>query len=465
MLRRKSNTAFKPAGEAKKCKTFNSVKTDGTTSSALCALYEQHTFDAILESTADLITRLASEATTKGPITRFHAKQPPEVGLRAYLTRLVQYTPYSHDAILLLLLYIYRLPKAADPTDTVSPLSSKSFDEPTDLTAPYLRTGILQPHEIALRRQDAASSSSSSLSSLASLDSVASLPSLASTSSSSASSITGSSFDLTRPSDRKSRFRLRKREQAPPVSMNTFTMHRLVLATLLVASKFISDSHITQTRAAKVGGLTPMELRALEIDVLFELDCRLTWTKDEMDDIARLLCRTMAKASAPETDNPTVRRKSQVERPPPRSALVRTQSGTTPSLAPRRSVAIITPSSDSEDASSLSGESSQSDAIATALCQTLNASPRRRSPKHAEVSFWAMREHDEHAQGETASGSEEEEGASSPGAHSFRSSRTTTKYDSMTPRMRALSTTSSPRLLSDSDDDRGQADSPPRGSP
>ena len=66
-----------------------------------------------------------------------------------------------------------------------------------------------------------------------------------------------------------------KHGSPPPPLINSYTIHRLLAATLLCASRFTSDSNIHQTRAAKVGGVERLELVRLEVEVLKALEWRL----------------------------------------------------------------------------------------------------------------------------------------------------------------------------------------------
>ncbi|KDE08558.1 hypothetical protein MVLG_01335 [Microbotryum lychnidis-dioicae p1A1 Lamole] len=77
--------------------------------------------------------------------------------------------------------------------------------------------------------------------------------------------------------------------------INTFTIHRLVLAALLVACKSECDGHLSQRRVAKVGGVTMRELIQLEVDVLALLDWRLTYTLNAVEDLSRTLWELAGK--------------------------------------------------------------------------------------------------------------------------------------------------------------------------
>lgn len=65
-------------------------------------------------------------------------------------------------------------------------------------------------------------------------------------------------------------------------AIDSYNVHRLVIAGITVASKFFSDVFYTNSRYAKVGGLPPHELNQLELQFLLLNDFRLTIPLEEM---------------------------------------------------------------------------------------------------------------------------------------------------------------------------------------
>lgn len=78
------------------------------------------------------------------------------------------------------------------------------------------------------------------------------------------------------------------RPKATPI-LNAYTLHRLALTSLLIACKFSVDGTLSQTRAAKVGGVTPHELCKLEGEGLRLLGWSLMWSLEEIEDACREL--------------------------------------------------------------------------------------------------------------------------------------------------------------------------------
>ncbi|KAJ7590722.1 cyclin-domain-containing protein [Mycena floridula] len=71
--------------------------------------------------------------------------------------------------------------------------------------------------------------------------------------------------------------------------IDSFNIHRLVIAGVTVASKFFSDVFYTNSRYAKVGGLPQSELNQLELHFLLLNDFRLVIPQDEMQRYAEQL--------------------------------------------------------------------------------------------------------------------------------------------------------------------------------
>lgn len=75
--------------------------------------------------------------------------------------------------------------------------------------------------------------------------------------------------------------------------LNSYTLHRLLLSTLLVSAKFISDEgSASSSRASKVGGVERKELLKLELAVLELLEWGLGFEEEELERIARTILAT-----------------------------------------------------------------------------------------------------------------------------------------------------------------------------
>jgi len=58
--------------------------------------------------------------------------------------------------------------------------------------------------------------------------------------------------------------------------VSSLTVHRVMIATVVVASKSLCDNYYTNVHYAKVGGISLNELNTLELELLFLLDWKLT---------------------------------------------------------------------------------------------------------------------------------------------------------------------------------------------
>ncbi|CAG8563298.1 9214_t:CDS:2 [Dentiscutata erythropus] len=65
-------------------------------------------------------------------------------------------------------------------------------------------------------------------------------------------------------------------------SIDSFNIHRLIIAGIMVSSKFFSDVFFTNSRYAKVGGLPVSELNQLELEFLVLNDFRLAISVEEL---------------------------------------------------------------------------------------------------------------------------------------------------------------------------------------
>lgn len=80
--------------------------------------------------------------------------------------------------------------------------------------------------------------------------------------------------------------------------VDSFNIHRLVIAGVTCASKFFSDVFYTNSRYAKVGGLPLVELNHLELQFLLLNDFRLAVPLEEMEAYGTMLVEFYAREIA-----------------------------------------------------------------------------------------------------------------------------------------------------------------------
>ncbi|KAJ3277457.1 hypothetical protein HK104_003286 [Borealophlyctis nickersoniae] len=75
----------------------------------------------------------------------------------------------------------------------------------------------------------------------------------------------------------------------PPVVINSYNVHRLLIAGVMVAVKFLSDIFFTNVHISRVGGLPVQELNALEIEFLLLHEFNLNVSVEEIQQCGDML--------------------------------------------------------------------------------------------------------------------------------------------------------------------------------
>ncbi|KAK6940822.1 Cyclin PHO80-like [Dillenia turbinata] len=91
--------------------------------------------------------------------------------------------------------------------------------------------------------------------------------------------------------------------QRMDVCLTSLNVHRLLITSIMVATKFVDDAFFNSAYYAKVGGVSTMELNRLEMKFLFSLDFRLYVSVETF----RRYCSMLEKEAASGL---------QIERPP-----------------------------------------------------------------------------------------------------------------------------------------------------
>lgn len=88
--------------------------------------------------------------------------------------------------------------------------------------------------------------------------------------------------------------------------LNSYTIHRLLAASLSLASKFIADAYIPTNRASKVAGVTKTELPRLEIELLKILQWSLRFSLDHVEELAGIIVDYERGIDNEEEENKTI---------------------------------------------------------------------------------------------------------------------------------------------------------------
>ncbi|KJZ73015.1 hypothetical protein HIM_07587 [Hirsutella minnesotensis 3608] len=205
-------------------------------------------------------------------VLAFHGKNVPAITILSYLSRIHKYCPTTFEVFLSLLVYFDRM------TERVNDLVMKSE---AAASQPVIQTPSQQ--DIAME------------------DDISAVPDADESDSDLADDDDNhdAADDSTRP---ETQGRDAASEMQPSASgpvacfvVDSFNIHRLIIAGVTCASKFFSDVFYTNSRYAKVGGLPLAELNLLEIQFLVLNDFRLAVPVEDLEAYATMLVEFYAR--------------------------------------------------------------------------------------------------------------------------------------------------------------------------
>ncbi|KAK2755553.1 hypothetical protein FQN54_006493 [Arachnomyces sp. PD_36] len=202
-------------------------------------------------------------------VLAFHGKNVPSITILSYLSRIHKYCPTTYEVFLSLLVYFDRM------TETVNKTTLQSLQQRAD--------PIYTPRDPAQRP-----SSSSTPSQPSTHPPVVTPPSSArmdAQDTHSSPPTVPPSLSLTEEEESLSHYFV----------VDSFNIHRLVIAGVTCASKFFSDVFYTNSRYAKVGGLPLVELNHLELQFLLLNDFRLSVPVEELEAYGTMLVEFYAR--------------------------------------------------------------------------------------------------------------------------------------------------------------------------
>jgi len=86
----------------------------------------------------------------------------------------------------------------------------------------------------------------------------------------------------------------------PTIKITSNCIHRLLIASVMVATKFLEDIHYNNAMFAQIGGVSTQELNFLEIELLFALKFNLVVSPEEISTYSHtLMCMSVPKPLAP----------------------------------------------------------------------------------------------------------------------------------------------------------------------
>lgn len=194
-------------------------------------------------------------------VLAFHGKNVPSITILSYLSRIHKYCPTTYEVFLSLLVYFDRMTERVNAMP-IQALRADSDQEHSRPSSGYSAEG-----------SDLADSPPSSRS----------VPEMT-------ADLEKAQYTHAPPSDNAGAF---------PLShffvVDSFNIHRLVIAGVTCASKFFSDVFYTNSRYAKVGGLPLAELNHLELQFLLLNDFRLSVPVEELEAYGTMLVEFYAR--------------------------------------------------------------------------------------------------------------------------------------------------------------------------
>ncbi|KAF1998068.1 cyclin-domain-containing protein [Amniculicola lignicola CBS 123094] len=228
-----------------------------------------------------------SQQTTS--VLAFHGKNVPSISILSYLSRIHKYCPTTYEVFLSLLVYFDRMTERVN----AGPLQS-----------------LRQANQQSLERSNSEANGPSQSSTNPARPAPTGTPQASSASVQAATPPPSGS--LGKPAETP------VQENHPPSPgqhidspvepdpynlshffvVDSFNIHRLVIAGVTCASKFFSDVFYTNSRYAKVGGLPLVELNHLELQFLLLNDFRLAVPLEEMEAYGTMLVEFYAREVA-----------------------------------------------------------------------------------------------------------------------------------------------------------------------
>ncbi|KAF1915009.1 cyclin-domain-containing protein [Ampelomyces quisqualis] len=216
-----------------------------------------------------------SQQTTS--VLAFHGKNVPSISILSYLGRIHKYCPTTYEVFLSLLVYFDRMTERvnAGPMLSLRQANQQSLDR-VNSRAPANATLTAAPQSASACVQATTPPPSGSLGKHPDAPVQGTQPP------------SPPQQDLDADPYNLSHFFV----------VDSFNIHRLVIAGVTCASKFFSDVFYTNSRYAKVGGLPLVELNHLELQFLLLNDFRLAVPLEEMEAYGTMLVEFYAREVA-----------------------------------------------------------------------------------------------------------------------------------------------------------------------
>ncbi|KAF9899178.1 hypothetical protein BX616_003197 [Lobosporangium transversale] len=202
-------------------------------------------------------------------ITLFHSRAIPNISIEAYLSRILKYATFQNEVLLIILLYFDRIGGGCKPTQVLTNSFPKSLLRQASMTKEDINQ-LMSPGGGHEGNMDQARDEKAALSRQG-------------------NDTTGTDADAdsdTTDEEEAIADEIYTSSSDSPVGskliINSFNIHRLLITSIVVASKFSSDRFCPNGQYAKVGGLPLKELNQLELEFLFLSQFELNTTEAEL---------------------------------------------------------------------------------------------------------------------------------------------------------------------------------------
>lgn len=223
----------------------------------------------------------ASMSPLSSSVLAFHGKNVPAITILSYLSRIHKYCPTTYEVFLSLLVYFDRM------TERVNNL-------------------VMQAEEARRQAQTERSQSSQSTTADDRLSRSADTEMRDGTVGENDETNSDLADDDEEPEKDSDKEVTASAAPAPATYfvVDSFNIHRLIIAGVTCASKFFSDVFYTNSRYAKVGGLPLAELNHLELQFLLLNDFRLSVPVEDLEAYATMLVEFYAREVVAQRSQP-----------------------------------------------------------------------------------------------------------------------------------------------------------------
>lgn len=233
-------------------------------------------------------------------VLAFHGKNVPAITILSYLSRINKYCPTTYEVFLSLLVYFDRMTERVNDMVMKAEEVRRRQPQRTSLTRPSSSTTDVD----TVMRDDDSEGSDEVDSDLADDDdeddddgSEGSHRGTQTGEATAAAIVSPVAQPAALP---------QSANQATYFVVDSFNIHRLIIAGVTCASKFFSDVFYTNSRYAKVGGLPLAELNHLELQFLLLNDFRLAVPVEDLEAYATMLVEFYAREVVAQRSRPAV---------------------------------------------------------------------------------------------------------------------------------------------------------------